>query len=39
VAARPGGRDGLGLVADDDYSRFSARRLADVGYTGLKDLI
>jgi uncharacterized peroxidase-related enzyme len=31
--------DGLGLAADDDYSQVSARRLADVGYAGLKDLI
>jgi alkylhydroperoxidase family enzyme len=31
--------DGLGLVADDDYAQFSARRLADIGYTGLKNLI
>jgi uncharacterized peroxidase-related enzyme len=31
--------DGLGLAADDSYARFSARRLADIGYEGLKDLI
>jgi uncharacterized peroxidase-related enzyme len=30
--------DGLGIAADTDYFRFSAQRLADDGYAGLKNL-
>jgi len=31
--------EGLGITAGEDYFRASARRLADIGYTGLADLL
>lgn len=31
--------EGLGINAEEDYFRVSARRLADTGYTGLRDLL
>jgi uncharacterized peroxidase-related enzyme len=31
--------DGLGVTADQDYFTTSARRLADIGYGGLKQLL
>ena len=31
--------EGLGITAGEDYFRAAARRLADAGYSGLKDLL
>lgn len=31
--------DGLGVQAGDEYVALSSRRLADIGYVGLKDLL
>ena len=31
--------EGLGISGDDDWFRFSGRRLVDLGYSGLKDLL